>query len=255
MELKIYTCEEWGAKPPRHPITAAGRPQRVIDHHTAGHAPRLDASPTESLEEAKAYARAIQNHHMSPDPHDPSKPWSDTGQNFLVSRSGHVLEGRHGSLRAISSGRMVVSAHCPGQNSQPGIEHEHFGTEDLTPTQQQASIALHAFICRHTGIRPTEFYPHKHFFPTECPSPIVERWLPELKRTVAHELGVRPHPAGGDGGGGQSTAIPPAFLDWVQWKLGLGVWRGHRGDPHLRPRSAPRVIPKSWWEALKRLTR
>jgi hypothetical protein len=181
MELKIYTCAEWGAEAPRRPILVTGRPMRIIDHHTAGHAPNLDHKPSETLEEAKAYARGLQRDHIG-------RGWSDTGQNFLVSRSGHVLEGRHGSVSAIAAGKMVISAHCPGQNDQPGIEHEHFGTEALTRPQKKASIALHAWICRKTGIRPTEFYPHGDFNRTDCPSATVRDWIPELKTAVIREL-------------------------------------------------------------------
>jgi hypothetical protein len=49
------------------------------------------------------------------------RPCPHTGQNVLVTRSGHILEGRRGSLAAINSGSMVVSAHCVGHNEQSGI--------------------------------------------------------------------------------------------------------------------------------------
>jgi hypothetical protein len=39
-----------------------------------------------------------------------------------------VLQGRWLTVSAIEAGHMVVSAHCPGQNGQIGIEHEHLGT-------------------------------------------------------------------------------------------------------------------------------
>jgi hypothetical protein len=155
---------------------------RVVEHHTAGHAPNLDRASGETLAEAKAYARALQRDHFR-------RGWRDTGHNFLVSRSGHVLEGRHGSVSAIRAGKMVVSAHCPGQNDQPGVEHEHTGTEALTAAQKRASIELHAWICRQTGIKPVEFHPHARFSSTECPSAIVRDWLPQLRNAVNRRLG------------------------------------------------------------------
>ena len=50
------------------------------------------------------------------------------------------------SYPAVKKGRMVVSAHCPGQNTQPGIEHEHNGTERMTKAQFAASAQLIAWI-------------------------------------------------------------------------------------------------------------
>ena len=93
----------------------------------------------------------------------------DSGHNFLVTRSGHVLEGRHGSLQAIKAGVMVDSAHCRTQNHQPGVEHEHVHGEQLTAAQREASLRLHEFICRHTGINPSHVFPHKAFDGTDCP--------------------------------------------------------------------------------------
>jgi hypothetical protein len=154
---------------------------RVIEHHTAGHAPNLDRRADETLAEAKAYARALQRDHFR-------RGWRDSGHNFLVSRGGHVLEGRHGSISAVTAGKTVESAHCPGQNDQPGVEHEHAGPETLTALQKRASIALHTWICRSTGIPAREFYPHADFGNTECPSAAVTRWLPELRAAVAREL-------------------------------------------------------------------
>jgi len=44
---RIITCEEWGAVPPNGSIVSAGRPTKIIFHHTAGHHPELDHKPTE----------------------------------------------------------------------------------------------------------------------------------------------------------------------------------------------------------------
>jgi hypothetical protein len=113
--------------------------------------------------------------------------WNDSGHNFLVTRGGFILEGRHGTVAAIKAGRMVVSAHCPGQNDQPGIEHEHIGTEAMTPIQREASVWLHAWICRHCTIPPSHIYPHKQFFATSCPG-VLNNALPKLRLDVAAAL-------------------------------------------------------------------
>jgi hypothetical protein len=181
--FQIITTAQWGAKAPTAPIKRVGTPTKFIFHHTDGHAPQLDGTPTETLEEAKAYARSIQHDHMHRSP-----PFIDSGHNFLVTRSGFVLEGRHGSLEAIKAGRMVDSAHCIGQNRHPGIEHEHKGDEQMTEAQREASLRLHEFICRQTGINPAEIHPHRKFDNTDCPAqlePAIAAFRQELGARLA----------------------------------------------------------------------
>ena len=182
---QIILTSEWGAVNPTRPITRVGKPNKIIFHHTDGHHPNLDQDSGESRAEAIAFARAIQRDHMHRPP--PDGPYIDSGHNFLVTRSGLVLEGRHGSVAAIMDGVMVQSAHCPNQNTQPGIEHEHKGNEAMTPEQREASLFLHEFICRHTAIKPTEIHPHRQFFNTECPG-ALNASLGQFRRDLATRL-------------------------------------------------------------------
>lgn len=171
----IITCAGWGAKPPRMRPALVGRPQRAIVHHTAGHHHEIAQPRDESREEAIRYARDIQAFHMGPE-----RGWIDTGQNFLICRNGLILEGRHGSLAAVQHGLMVVSAHCPGQNDQPGVEHEHVTGEKMTDAQAEASVHLFAWLCDRTGpkgIRATALYGHGTFYSTACPDTIPVTWL------------------------------------------------------------------------------
>jgi hypothetical protein len=182
-EHRIIPCDEWGAVAPTGSIVSAGRPRMIIFHHTAGHHPELDHKPTESLDEAFAYARAIQRDHMH------GRGWLDSGHNFLVTRSGHILEGRHGSKAAINAGKMVISAHCVGKNDQPGIEHEHVGNEHMAPQQREASLWLHERICRKTGIKPREIHGHGEFNSTDCPGALkgeLAAFKHELAERLAH---------------------------------------------------------------------
>jgi hypothetical protein len=185
--FRIIPTSEWGAVPATGTISPAGTPNKIIFHHTDGHHPELDHQPTESMAEGAAYARAIQHDHMHRPP--PKGPFIDSGHNFLVTRSGHIFEGRHGSLAAIKAGKMVVSAHCVGQNTNPGIEHEQKGDEPMTPAQRQASIRLHVFICRRTGINPTQIFGHRDFNATECPG-VLRNDLTAFRRDVAAALGA-----------------------------------------------------------------
>jgi hypothetical protein len=176
----IVTTDQWGARRAKAPPVYVGAPVRTIFHHTAGHHPEIGGAG-ESRAESFAYARAIQRLHMD------VNGWNDSGHNFLVCRNGLILVGRHMSLPAVRSGRMVVSAHCPGENDQPGVEHEHLGDEAMTPAQRRASIWLHAWMIErcHMRRRGDAIRPHREFFATACPgSPQLMSELPALRQRV-----------------------------------------------------------------------
>jgi hypothetical protein len=180
--FRIIPCAEWGAKPAKAPSQVVSqKPARIIFHHTAGHAPELGDSG-ESYREAVAYVKSIQAFHMGS-----QRGWNDTGQNFTVTRNGYIFEGRHGSYANVSQGKMVVSAHCPGQNDQPGVEIEHNGNEAMTPIQREAAIWLFAWICRVCVIPATHIYGHKDYFTTGCPGVLYAR-LPQFRIDVAKAL-------------------------------------------------------------------
>jgi hypothetical protein len=171
-EPPIITCASWGASPARGRIQLAGRPLRALVHHTDGHHREVAGPADESRAEAVRYVRDIQAFHMGP-----SRGWMDTGQNFTITRNGLIFEGRHGSLAALRLGRMVVSAHCPGENDQPGVEHEHVPGEALTDAQARASVWLYAWIVDRCGMRPTQLYGHRAFYATSCPDNLPVLWL------------------------------------------------------------------------------
>jgi hypothetical protein len=180
-EPPIVRPQEWGAQPPRGEIRSAGRPTHALFHHTAGHAPQLDRAADESRAELFRYARELQAFHFS-------EGWIDSGHNFLIGRNGLILVGRHGSYSAVRAGRMVVSAHCPGQNDQPGVEHEHAGAERMTVEQLRSSAWLYAWIIWACGMRSTgTILPHRQFFPTSCPGSLVSQ-LDDVRRLVVRYL-------------------------------------------------------------------
>lgn len=126
-----------------------------------------------------AYARAVQRMHMG-------QGWVDSGHNFLVMRSGVILQGRWLTITAIVAGHMVVSAHCPGQNEQIGIEHEHFGSEAMTKRQHESSARLMAWIADKYGRRtvlPVD--PHSRYFATACPANLKSAIPAVIKRANA----------------------------------------------------------------------
>jgi hypothetical protein len=181
--IDIITCPTWGARAPKADITPCGKSSRIIIHHTAGHHAEIDTPGSESREEAVRYARAIQNYHMD------SNGWIDSGHNFLVCRNGLILQGRWGTVSQIENGKMVVSAHCPGQNTNVGIEHEHKGSEPMTAVQREASAQLIAWISWQYGRdKPLPLAPHGKYYATSCPANLIED-IPRLYNMARTILG------------------------------------------------------------------
>lgn len=169
MDIEIITCPQWGAVKPKSGLQLCPAATRIIIHHTAGHHPEISNPQDESRAEAIRYARDIQSFHMN------GNGWNDSGHNFLVCRNGDILQGRWLTVSAIEAGHMVVSAHCPGQNTQVGIEHEHLGTEKMTPAQRESSALLIAWIASKYGKKESlPLFPHRQFFPTSCPANLAE---------------------------------------------------------------------------------
>lgn len=190
--FRVIPCAEWKARPPRSPVQmVSAKPVRSIFHHTAGHVP--NSAKGETYEEACAYARAIQRAHTTPSPSDSSKPWIDSGHNFLITRGGFILEGRHGSLAQVRRGKMVVSAHCPTQNTQPGVEIEHNGSESMTPIQYDAAVWLFAWIARSCAFPGKAIDGHCDHYNTACPGALYAQ-LPQFRKDVSAALAPKPIP-------------------------------------------------------------
>lgn len=183
----IASCATWSARNPSSSLQQlSNRPNKIIIHHTA------TANSTDySQAHAFALARSIQNYHMD------SNGWSDTGQNFTVSRGGYVMEGRHTSLSHLTSGSgFVTSAHCPGQNTTGvGIENEGLYTS-VQPTTAlwNKLVDLCAYICQQFSIGPTQIFGHRDFVSTACPGNVLYGRLPELRSAVAAKLNNPPPP-------------------------------------------------------------
>lgn len=175
-KTRIIDVYKWGAKPPRQGkenLQVVGKASRIIFHHTAGHHTEIDDPSDYSVGEAIRYARDIQDFHMRPVSKG-GRGWLDSGHNFLVCRNGVILQGRWLTISTIRAQMMVRSAHCPGQNDQIGIEHEHQGDEPMTKKQLEAAAMLQAWIAYRYG-RTTALpvFPHSKYYNTTCPSNLI----------------------------------------------------------------------------------
>lgn len=182
--FRVIPCSQWGARPAKTGVLLVyKKPVRAIFHHTAGHS--IAGASGETYADAVAYVRSIQNYHMD------SNGWIDTGQSFTITRNGYIFEGRHRSLEQVTKGRMVVSAHCPGQNDQPGVEIEHVDPEGMTPIQREAAIWLFAWLCKCGGYPASAIDGHRDHFPTACPGALYAG-LPQFRKDVAKALKPKP---------------------------------------------------------------
>lgn len=183
-EPRIYSTEEWGARPASDEIVVLDRkPAFIVVHHTADPGNSEDYS----LEHAKKICRDIQNHHMD------GNGWSDTGQQFTNSRGGFRLEGRHKSLSVVRGGTQhVQGANVGGHNSEViGIENEGLYTDvDVPAALWDSLVQLVAWIASQYGTDLANIKGHRDFNSTECPGNVLYGRLQELRDAVGGVLGV-----------------------------------------------------------------
>ncbi|MFI9813988.1 peptidoglycan recognition protein family protein [Saccharothrix variisporea] len=180
--LPIRGCADWSARPPSaQPTVLTQRPVRILIHHTA-------TENTSDVSQAHAYAHArwIQDLHMD------TNGWIDSGQHFTNSRGGFLMEGRHGSLAALRAGdRVVVGAHCPGQNSEAiGIENEgNYMSVEPPVLLWDSLVSFCVYTCEQYAIPPSEIFGHRDYRDTLCPGDKLYALLPRLRQEVARVLG------------------------------------------------------------------
>lgn len=173
----IHPTARWGARKPDRKATTLPRPPKyVVVHHTF-----TNNVDDYSLEQANRIARAIQTAHRG-------RGWGDTGQQFTISRGGHILEGRTGSLAAAERGEMVLGTHVRGANSfAVGIECEGTYNTVLPPRRLRDSLVnLCAWLCVQYNLNPYEaIVPHMKFNDTDCCGYKFAPTLPTLRADVA----------------------------------------------------------------------
>ncbi|GLV60150.1 hypothetical protein KDH_69730 [Dictyobacter sp. S3.2.2.5] len=177
----IIGCDTWGARPPSQPVTVLNiKSKEIIIHHT-----EFPNTTDYSLQQAYKLAHEIQDLHMD------TNGWIDTGQHFTVTRGGYILEGRHRSLEALQNGNEhIVSAHCPGMNSEAiGIENEGTYFTETPPDALLDSLEdLCVYICQQYDLNANNIFGHWDFRDTDCPGIKFYSMLPAFRRRVAWRL-------------------------------------------------------------------
>lgn len=183
----IASTKDWGAKPPTSPLqTINARPEFIVIHHTD-----TPNSTDYSVEHAYGLARAIQNSHIG-------RGWQDSGQHFTISRGGHIMEGRTGSLSALSGGKSyVLGAHAGAGNNTGtiGIEHEGNYMTGLPPEALwDAMVTFTAYCCQQYAVPVANIVGHRNYIDTDCPGDALYAKLSQLRTEVAKKLGTTPPP-------------------------------------------------------------
>ncbi|HEV7626200.1 MAG TPA: N-acetylmuramoyl-L-alanine amidase [Streptomyces sp.] len=183
-EPRIYSTEEWGARPPSSDIVIENHvPTFIVVHHTADPGNSEDYS----LAHAKKICRDIQNFHMD------GNGWADTGQQFTNSRGGFRLEGRHRSLEVVRGGtKHVQGANVGSHNSEIiGIENEGiYSNVDVPKALWDSLVQLVAWIADQYGTSLNNIQGHRDFNSTECPGDVLYGRLQELRDAVGNALGL-----------------------------------------------------------------
>jgi N-acetylmuramoyl-L-alanine amidase CwlA len=178
-EPRIYSTSEWGARGVSGLTVRSYQPSYIVIHHTAtGNGTATTQSAAFSL------ARSIQNYHMD------NNGWSDTGQQFTVSRGGYAMEGRHQSLSRLRGGTSFMQgAHVGAGNVNAesiGIENEGLYTSVTPPAALYNKLVdLCAYICDKYTIASSQIFGHRDFMATACPGNVLYGMLPELRSDVA----------------------------------------------------------------------
>ena len=187
MEPAVMTTQQWKASPPRVDHFPEQLAAGIVVHNTEG----PNGTPLEGDAEIRAavkMARRIQRSHMVTD-HN----WPDTGQHFTISRGGLILEGRHGSLEAARSGKVVRGTHAVSSDGSAnrrwfGIEVEGDNRQKDLVTDQQYSalVELCAWLMKWRGVATLPIKGHMDVLAehTDCPG-LFENRLPKLRNDVA----------------------------------------------------------------------
>jgi hypothetical protein len=223
MAIKIISREEWGAAKPK---SRTPRPANQLD----GVAIHWFGSPkaASSHEGCAELLRGVQRGHMN----HPTEKYVDIAYNHAVCPHGFAYELRGFDVQSGANG--FGSAN----RSHAAIVYMA-GTGD--PFTDEAKPVLAALIRewqkRGAG---TDVKPHGFFTGSECPGPQIRDWLD----AKGYLNGEEPQPGPSD-----PEPVPPWLMEFVEWRL------VHDADPELRPKSVPRKVPASAWEAASQMHR
>ncbi len=170
--MDVVTRKEWGARPPkRRDLLSPNAIRELVAHYSAS------AADEQALHvRCPGRVLGIQRFHMSPDPRDPTKPWSDIAYNWIVCRHGAIFRGRGWPVRSAATGPangFTVAVCFLGNDAE--------GRQDVTLAAQAAILTVLNFVERHTS-NAVVLAGHRDHMRTECPGDELYSWLTRVNR-------------------------------------------------------------------------
>lgn len=192
-DITIYDRSDWGATNVTQDFEHNDALGVVIHNMEYANRPP-EAEENAEREKAFAVSRKCQHQHMD-DNH-----WSDTGQNFTISRGGVIMEGRKSSLDAARAGQVARGAHASKvahfNNHYHGIELEGDYRQEyvITSEQRDALINLCAHLCvwakAGSAGEDLKIIPHYDVVPghTDCPG-LLRQHMGEIREAITERIG------------------------------------------------------------------
>lgn len=172
------TRRDWGARPTAANHDPMRRIWRITVHHSA------EPLSSDAREASIAAVRLIQQIHMG------QNGWADIGYHYLIDRAGRVIEGRplayQGAHASGDFNRGNIGICLLGNFAAHPEDGDKYAAAQSPTAAQLATLGtLVDDLRRRYQIKVGEVWPHKHFRVTECPGPVLERWVADYRRSSA----------------------------------------------------------------------
>jgi len=227
--VKFVSRDKWGAKPPKAVTSLSPSALAGVAVHWFGN-PRA----AKSHDGCAALLRSVQNTHMSPGGLGTTDGANDIAYNHGVCPHGHAF-----TLRGFG---VQTGANGDSESNRDYAAIVYMAGEGDPPPSDEVLLVIADVIraWQAKGAGPL-VKPHQFFTGSSCPGPNLLKWVD-----------VKPRPWKGKR---KDTAValkdetPHWLIDFVQWRLAA------RGKGKARPRSLPKPVPQTGWEAAARIDR
>jgi Mannosyl-glycoprotein endo-beta-N-acetylglucosaminidase len=227
--VKFVSRDKWGAKRPKAVTKLSPTALAGVAVHWFGK-PRA----SKSHDGCAALLRSVQDTHMSPGGLGTKNGGNDIAYNHAVCPHGVAF-----TLRGFG---VQTGANGDSQSNRDYAAVVYMAGEGDPPPSDEVR-ALIADVIRAwqaKGAGPL-VKPHQFFTGSDCPGPDLLDWVD-----------LKPSPWKGkrkDAAVALKDQTPDWLLDFVEWRL------GDRGSAKARPRSVPKPVPQTGWEAAARIDR
>lgn len=222
MALKIVGRKEWGARSPRRVTRRKPSDLAGVAVHWFG-----KPSAAKSHDGCAALLRGVQATHMAPGGLGTKDGANDIGYNHAVCPHGVAFELRGFGVQTGANG--TASA-----NEEYAAIVYMAGTGDVLTDEAAGVLAELIRMWQAQGAGPL-VKPHQFFVQTDCPGPDLLEWIELQPPPWQGKKAARPVPV--------EDETPAWLMDFVLWRLTQSA------DPKLRPKTLPKKIPDSAWEA------